>query len=324
MRALIAGATGFVGRALTSELLEDGMEVRCLVRSRESQAALELASEGCELVQGDLTAGDGLVDAMRGVDVAYLLVHMMGRVEDWADQERAAARRFGEAASAAGIGRVIYLGGLGEEKDPHRDHGEPGLSEHLQSRHDVALALEESGPPLTYFRAAMIVGAGSESYELLRSIAVRLRALPTPEWLYSRTQPIGIRDVVAYLRDAPEVPESEGREVQIGGPDVLTHLDVVDAMARELGRKPPRRLAKTKALDAVLDAAASPGAVAAAAAAVTTGSEEVAHAIALGLPGDTVVTDPSGMELFAVRPEPLSIALHRAMEDEEAEEGAGA
>jgi uncharacterized protein YbjT (DUF2867 family) len=242
---------------------------------------------------------------------------MMGRVEDWADAERSAARRFGEAASAGGVGRVVYLGGLGEEKDPHRDHGEPGLSEHLQSRHDVALALEETGPPLTYFRAAMIVGAGSESYELLRSIVLRLRALPTPDWIQSRTQPIGIRDVISYLRSAPEVPESAGREIQIGGPEVLTHLDVVDAMARELGRKPPRRLAKTKVLDAVLDAAASPGAVAAAAGAVTTGSDQIATAITLGLPGDTVVTDPSGMELFGVRPEPLAIAIHRAMEDEE-------
>lgn len=319
MRALIAGATGFVGRALAPELLEDGMEVRCLARSRDSEPAAELAAAGCELVQGDLGGDRGLEDAVRGVDVAYFLVHMMGRVDDWADQERLAARRFGEAAGAAGVDRVIYLGGLGEETAPHRDHGEVGLSEHLQSRHDVALALEETGPPLTYFRAAMIVGAGSESYELLRAIVTRLRALPTPDWLYSRTQPIGIRDVISYLRQAPEVPESAGREIQIGGPDVLTHLDVVDAMARELGRKPLRRLAKRKMVDSVLDAAASPGAVAAAAAAVTTGSEEIAAAITLGLPGDTVVTDPSGMELFGFRPEPLSIALHRAMEDEEEE-----
>jgi uncharacterized protein YbjT (DUF2867 family) len=319
MRALIAGATGFVGRALAPELLEDGMEVRFLVRSRESEAAQELMSAGCELVEADLSTEESLDDAMRGVDVAYFLVHMMGRVEDWAEQERLAARRFGRAASEAGVGRMIYLGGLGQEKDPHRGRGVAVLSEHLQSRHDVALALEKTGPPLTYFRAAMIVGAGSQSYELLRSIVVRLRALPTPDWLYSRTQPIGIRDVVSYLCDASSVPESAGREIQIGGPDVLTHLDVVDAMARELGRKPPRRLAKAKVLDAVLDAAASPGAVAAAVGAVTTGNEKVASAIALGLPGDTVVTDPSGMELFDIRPESLSIALHRAMED--AEEG---
>jgi uncharacterized protein YbjT (DUF2867 family) len=322
MRVLIAGATGFVGRSLAPELLELGTEVRCLVRSKESEEAIELREAGCELVEGDITeADDGLLErALDGVDVAYFLIHMMGRVEDWAEQERAAARRFAAAATAAGVERVIYLGGLGEEEAPHRDHGEPGLSEHLQSRHDVAIALEENGPPLTYFRAAMIVGAGSESYELLRAIVERLPAMPTPDWLYSKTQPIGIRETVAYLRGALEIPETAGREIQIGGPDVLTHLDIVDALARELGVKPPRRLAKRKALDAVLDAAATPRAVAAATAAVTTGSREVAHAIALGLPGDTVVTDPSGMELFDVRPERLSIVLHRAMEDAEIEE----
>jgi uncharacterized protein YbjT (DUF2867 family) len=326
MRVLVAGATGFVGRALAPELLEHGLEVRCLVRSRSSEAAAELAEAGCELVEGDVTEDDGALErALDGVGVAYFLIHMMGRVEDWADEERAAARRFGTAASAAGVERVIYLGGLGGDDDPTHGHGSPGISAHLRSRHDVAIALEETGPPLTYFRAAMIVGAGSESYELLRSIVRRLPALPTPDWLSSKTQPIGIRETVAYLRDAIEVPESAGREIQIGGPDVLTHLDIVDAMAREMGRSPKRRLAKRKAFDAVLDAAATPRAVAAAAGAVTTGNDQVARAIALGLPGDTCVTDASGMELFDVRPEKLSVALHRAMEDaeemEEAKQG---
>lgn len=318
MRALIAGATGFVGRALAPELLDVGIEVRCAVRSRERAAAEELAELGCELREVDVARDDGaLEDALGGIDVAYFLIHMMGRVDDWADQERAAARRFGRAATAAGVKRVIYLGGLGEDEASHRDHGEAGISEHLQSRHDVAIALEETGPPLTYFRAAMVVGAGSESYELLRSIVMRLPALPTPDWLSSKTQPIGIRDTVAYLRDAIDVDESVGREIQIGGPDVMSHLDVVDAMSRELGRKPKRRLSQVKAFDAVLDAAATPRAVAAAAGAVTSGSDEIATAIALGLPGDTVVTDASGMELFDVRPEPLSIVLHRAMEEQE-------
>jgi len=317
MRVLIAGATGFVGRALAPELLEDGLQVRCLVRSRESDVALELARAGCELVEGDVTDPGSLERALDGVDAAYFLVHMMGRVEDWAEQERTSARMFGKAASAAGVERVIYLGGLAEDEAPHHESGEPGLSDHLQSRHDVAIALEETGPPLTYFRAAMIVGSGSESYELLRSIVERLPALPTPDWLSSRTQPIGIRATVAYLRDALEIPDTAGREIQIGGPTVLTHLDVVDAMAREMGRSPKRRLAKAKALDAVLDAAATPRAVAAAAGAVTTGDDRVATAIALGLPGDTVVTDPSGMGLFSIRPESLSIALHRAMEESE-------
>src|SRR5215208_5500869 len=229
MRVLIAGATGFVGRALAPELLEHGHEVRCLVRSRDAEAAVELREAGCELVEGDITKDDGCLErALEGMRVAYFLIHMMGRVEDWADEERAAARRFGAAAKAAGVERVIYLGGLGGDDDPTHGHGRPGISAHLRSRHDVAIALSEHGPALTYFRAAMIVGAGSESYELLRSIVRRLPALPTPDWLSSKTQPIGIRETVAYLRDAIDLPQSAGREIQIGGPDVLTHLDIVD------------------------------------------------------------------------------------------------
>ena len=316
MLTLIAGATGFVGRSLAPELIEDGAEVRCLVRSRDSEAAAPLARAGCELVEGDVCAEGALERALAGIDVAYFLVHMMGRVENWAEQEQLAARRFGEAASAAGVGRVIYLGGLGEDGGRRRGRN-VGLSEHLRSRHEVAQVLERTGPPLTYFRAAMIVGAGSESYELLRAIVERLPAIPTPDWISSRTQPIGIRDTVAYLTAALDIAETAGREVQIGGPDVLTHLDVIDAMARELGEKPPRRLQSPKLLDAMVDAAATPGAIAAAAGAVTTGNVDVATAITLGLPGDTIVTDPSGMELFDVRPERFSIALQRAIEDDE-------
>jgi uncharacterized protein YbjT (DUF2867 family) len=319
MRVLIAGATGFVGRALAPELIEVGHDVRCLVRSKDSEAARELAEQGCELVVGDVTEDDSWLErALQGVEVTYFLIHMMGRVDDWAEQERAAARRFARAASEAGVKRVIYLGGLGGDDDPSHGKGTVGISAHLRSRHDVAIALEADGPPLTYFRAAMIVGAGSESYELLRSIVRRLPALPTPDWLSSKTQPIGIRETVAFLRDALDLPETAGREIQIGGPDVLTHLDIVDAMAREMGHNPKRRLAKRKAFDAVLDAAATPRAVAAAAGAVTSGNDEVAKAIALGLPGDTCVTDPSGMALFgSIRPEKLSVVLHRAMEDAE-------
>jgi uncharacterized protein YbjT (DUF2867 family) len=318
MRVLIAGATGFVGRALAPDLLDRGIEVRCLVRSASSGGADELAAGGCDLVEADLSVADGAPEAgLSGVDAAYFLVHMMGRVGDWAEQERLAARRFGEAASRAGVGRVIYLGGLGRNDDEVRDHGEAGIAEHLRSRQEVAAELARSGPPLTYFRAAMIVGSGSQSYELLRSIVRRLPAIPTPDWLRSRTQPIGIRDAVAYLRMALELPESADREIQIGGPDVLTHLDVVAAMAREMGERGPRRVTKPRALDAVVDAAATPEAVAAAAGAVTSGDDWVARAITLGLPGDTVVFDRSGMDLFAIRPEPLSIALHRALEDDE-------
>ncbi|MEO7197194.1 MAG: hypothetical protein ABIZ50_01840, partial [Solirubrobacterales bacterium] len=147
-------------------------------------------------------------------------------------------------------------------------------------------------------------------YELLRSIAGRLPALPQTDWLTSSTQPIGIRDVVAYLREAPRVAESAGREIQIGGPDVMPHLDVIAQFSRETGRRPPLRISLPGAV-------ASPGVVAAGAASVTSGTPGVAAELALGLQGDTTVTDPSGAKLFAIDPEPLNVAIQRALAEEE-------
>lgn len=296
---LIAGATGVIGRRLAKALLADGATVRALVRDPER--AREILGPEVELVRGDLVKDPDLAPAMEGVDLAYFLVHMMGADDSYAETERAAAEAFATAASAANVGRMVYLGGLGADE---------GGSPHLDSRHHTAEALRELGPPLTYFRAAMIVSPGSESYELLRSIATRVPALPRTDWLSSQTQPIGIRDVVAYLRAAPLVPESAGREVQIGGPDVLPHLDVIAQFSREIGQSPAR-------LIPVPDGVASPGMVAAGAASVTGGNPRIAHELALGLSGDTKVEDPSGAALFDVNPEPLNVAIQRALAEEE-------
>src|SRR4051812_8468488 len=187
MRALIAGATGFIGRRLAPALLEDGLEVRCLVRDAAAGPAGELEALGCELVEADLTNEMPLGDAVAEVDLAYFLVHLMGRVDDYAEAESRVATRFAAAARDAGVPQMVYLGGLGD--DP--------ASEHLRSRHDVAEALRHSGPPLTYFRAAMIVGPDSESYVLLRDIAMRLPAIPKAAWMRAKTQPIGVRDAIA-------------------------------------------------------------------------------------------------------------------------------
>jgi uncharacterized protein YbjT (DUF2867 family) len=298
MRALIAGATGFVGSRLAPALIADGLDVRCLVREPDSSRALELAAQGAELHAADLTRDKGLAAAIGGVDVAYFLVHMMGRLTDYAAAEHRAAQRFGELARAGGVDQVVYLGGLGAHPD----------SPHLLSRHQTALALRAAGPPLTYFRAAMVVGSGSESYVLVRDIAERLPALPDAPWMRTLTQPIGIRDVVAYLRRAPFVEGARGRDVEIGGPEVLTPLEVVDRMALALGRRPPRRLPGV---------GATRGAVAAGAEAVTSGHGAIAAELAVGLGNDTIVTDPSGAALFDVRPEPLDVALQRAIEEDE-------
>ena len=300
MRALIAGATGFVGRRLAPALLEDGFEVRCLARDLEAPAARRLEAAGCELVLEDLCEPRDLDAAMAGVGVAYYLVHLIGSGEDYGEREERIAEEFGRAAAAAGVGRMIYLGGLGSDD----------ASPHLRSRHATALALRRNGPPLTYFRAAMVVGAGSASYRLVRDIAMRLPAIPDPEWMRTKTQPIGIRDAISYLRQAPQLPASAGREIQIGGPGRFTPLQVVDRMAAALGRPHPARVSVP---------GATPGAVAAGADAITSadGDGAVAAELALGLATDTVVTDPSGAELFEITPEPLEVSLHRAIEEEE-------
>ncbi len=296
MRILVAGATGFIGRALVPALVADGHEVVSL--ARDPARAERLRSAGSEIAVADLATDADLSQAMRGVEVAYFLVHMIGTFDDYGAVETAAARRFGEAATAAGVDRVVYLGGLGD----------PSVSPHLRSRHETALALQETGPSLTYFRAAMVIGAGSESFRLIRSIVERSPAVPDKEWIRHRSQPIGARDVIRYLRLAPLVESSKGREVQIGGPEVLTHLDMIDAMARELGASRRRRLRIP---------GASPGAVAAAAAIVTKGKDTLAAELTLSLVTDTVVTDPEPARDFPVTPEPVNVAIQRALEEDE-------
>jgi uncharacterized protein YbjT (DUF2867 family) len=296
MRALVAGASGFVGRALVPALAGGQDEIRSLVRNPASADALR--AMGSEVVVGDLRSGDGLEEAMDGADVAYFLVHMMESGAGYAHAEIEAAERFGHAAADAGVERVVYLGGLGD----------PSASPHLESRHATALALADTGPPLTYVRAAMVIGAGSESFRLVRSIAERLPAVPNKAWLHRRSQPIGLRDTVRYLRQAPLIDAAAGREVQIGGPDVLTHLQLVDLMARELGRRPRRKFPLY---------GVTPGVLAAGASIVTEGDAAVASELTLSLVTDTVVDDPSGAALFDLEPESTSVAMQRAIEDDE-------
>ena len=271
-----------------------------MVRDRARASRLE--SAGLELHVGDVADAASLEGAGRGVDVAYYLVHAMGGGGGFAEREQAGAANFARMAKREGVGRVIYLGGLGDES----------VSEHLRSRHRTAEVLAEEGPPLTYFRAAMVVGAGSESYRTLRYLVGRLPVMIAPSWLRTDTQPIGIDAVVEYLRRAPEVPESTGREVQIGGPDILTYEEMLDHMAGAMGMEPRRKLAVpliTPSLSSLWLGLVTP---------VDT---NVARPLVEGLTTRTVVTDPSGAEPFGIEPEPFDEALRRAYAEEQEQGG---
>ncbi len=250
-----------------------------------------------ELHEGDITDAAGLAGAGEGVGVAYYLVHAMGGGGGYAERELLGATNFGRMAKREGVERVIYLGGLGGDD----------ASEHLQSRHQTAQALIAEGPPLTYFRAAMVVGAGSESYKTLRYLVGRLPVMITPNWLRTDTQPIGIDATIEYLRRAPEVPESTGREVQIGGPDILSYADMLDRMAIAMGKAPRRQIPVpliTPWLSSLWLGLVTP---------VDT---NVARPLIEGLTSATVVTDPSGAEPFGITPESFDEALRRAFVEE--------
>jgi uncharacterized protein YbjT (DUF2867 family) len=298
MKALVTGATGFVGGRLVEALSASGVEVRCLVR--DTGRAQHLADAGHELHEGDVLDAESLAGAGEGVDVAYFLVHSMGRGSDadFEERERKAARAFADMTKREGVARVIYLGGLGE--DPQ--------SAHLRSRQRTAEILAEHGPPLTYFRAAMVVGAKSESYRTLKSLVERLPAMIAPKWIETETQPIAVDDAVAYLAQAPAVDESTGREVQIGGPDVMSYGDMLDEMAQVLGKRRRPRIPAP-----VL----SPRLSSLWIGLVTPVDAGVARPLVEGLSTRTVVVDPSGSEPFDVTPTPFREALERAHAEDE-------
>jgi uncharacterized protein YbjT (DUF2867 family) len=269
--------------------------VRALARDRSRAGDLEAA--GAEVAAADVLRPETLPAALEGVGVAYYLVHSMGRggSGDFSARDREAAHNFAAAASDAGVEQIVYLGGLGE----------PG-SKHLRSRHETAEVLGGFGIPLTYFRAAAVIGAGSESFRTVVYLVKRLPVMLTPSWTRTRTQPVAIADVVAYLASAPGVEGARRREIELGGREVTTYGGMMDAAARALGVRPRRRLGVpllTPQLSSLWIGLVTP---------VDTG---VARPLVEGLETETIVRDPSGMKLFDVEPTPLDLAMRRAVEE---------
>ncbi len=226
----VIGATGYIGDLLARHLAEGGEEVVALARHPER--AEEPAEAGCEVRRADVLEPDTLGPALEGVDVAYYLVHSMGRGSDsgFAERDEAGARNFAAAAAKAGVKRIVYLGGLGEG------------SEHLDSRRHTAETLSEGEVPVAYFRAAAVIGAGSESFLTVYYLVRRLPAMITPKWTTVRTQPIAVKDVVADLAAAADLALPLDREMQIGGPDVTTYGGMIDELAEAMGHRAPLRI----------------------------------------------------------------------------------
>jgi len=223
---LVTGATGYVGGRLVPRLLDAGRSVRVLVRDPRRLEGRDWAGR-VDVAAGDVLRPESLATVLRGVDVAYYLVHSMAKGEGFHERDLAAARTFGRAAADAGVGRIVYLGGLG---DPAAD-----LSCHLRSRQETGEALREAGVPVTEFRAAVVVGSGSISFEMIRYLTERLPVMVCPQWVYTRVQPIAVDDLLRYLIAALDVPESAGRVVEIGGSDVLTYGEMMLGYARARG-----------------------------------------------------------------------------------------
>ncbi|MFI1980387.1 SDR family oxidoreductase [Streptomyces wedmorensis] len=231
---LVTGAGGYIGGRLVPELLGAGHRVRCLART-PSHLRDHPWADRVDVVRGDVTDADSLRPAFRDVEVAYYLVHSMGSGHGFEETDRIAARTFAREARAAGVRRIVYLGGLTPAGVPEQE-----LSPHLRSRAEVGRILLDSGVPTTVLRAAVVIGSGSASFEMLRYLTERLPVMVTPSWVGTRVQPIAVRDVLRYLVGSAAMPPDVNRTFDIGGPDVLTYREMMIRYADVAGL--PRRL----------------------------------------------------------------------------------
>ena len=224
-KVLLTGASGYVGGRLLRSLSARSIPVRCLARRPETLAAS--ISENVEVVRGDVLDRDSLAAAMEGVDAAYYLIHSMGSNGDFEKEDRQAAQNFAEAAAEARVKRIIYLGGLGDERDL--------LSPHLRSRQEVGRLLRSTEVQLIEFRASIVLGAGSLSFEMIRALVEKLPVMVTPRWVTIPAQPIAVDDLLEYLLAALELETTESRVYEIGGADQVSYGGLIREYARQRG-----------------------------------------------------------------------------------------
>lgn len=301
-KVLLTGATGYVGGRLLSDFERRGRPVRCLARSPETLRPRVAPST--ELVRGDVLDPVSVRSAMAGIDTAYYLVHSMGARAGFADLDREAARVFGEAARDAGVRRIVYLGGLGAAGDD--------LSAHLRSRHETGAVLRESGVQVIEFRASIVIGSGSLSFEMVRALTERLPVMVCPRWVAIHAQPIAIEDVLSYLIGALDLPDGPSRTFEIGGPDVVSYGDIMREYARQRGLR--RLMIPVPLLTPHLSSLWL--------ALVTPLYARVGRKLIGSIRNATVVRDHTALAVFPVRPRGLREAIARALSSADGPTGA--
>lgn len=298
LTVVLTGATGYVGGRLLRLLEERGERVRCVARRPEALASR--IAPGTEVVAGDVLDAASLAPALRGADAAFYLVHSMGS-EDFEEQDRAAARNFGAAAAAAGVRRIVYVGGLAS--------GGEELSPHLRSRHEVGRILRESGVAVVELRASVVIGSGSLSFEMVRSLVERLPVMVTPKWVKVRAQPIAIDDLLAYLVASLDLPDGPSRIFEIGGADQVCYEDLMRAYARQRGL--PLRIVPVPVLTPRLSSLWL--------GLVTPLYARVGRKLIESISHPSLVQDPSALAAFAIRPVGVEEAIRRALAREDRE-----
>lgn len=295
---LLTGATGYVGGRLLHALEAAGYRVRCL--SRRPETLSQRVAQTTEVVKGDVLDADSLAPGMVGVHTAYYLVHSMASANSFEEEDRSAAHAFAAAARDAGVQRIVYLGGLGSGGE---------LSAHLRSRQEVGRILRESGVPTIELRASIVIGSGSASFEMIRALVEKLPVMITPRWVKTRSQPIAVEDVIAYLMQALDIQISGSSIVEIGGPDQVSYLDLMKEYAHQRGLK--RWMIPVPVLSPRLSSLWL--------GLVTPVYARVGRELVDSLRNETIVRDRSADALFSVRPLGYREALKRALANEDRE-----